>query len=217
MQMYKNFITNKARYIRISSGSQSTARQQANADPDERLYIDIISGAVAFKNRTAGKQLLQAIEDGEINYISFSQLDRAGRSAFDIQETLQYFKNKGVNVKIDNLGLELLLPNGKSNPSFKIVTDILANLAEMQRDSIRENQAQGIAAAKAKGKGVVYKGRVEGTVESDIEVLAKYKKAVKVIQQHPDLSLRKLSQLTDGISPNTIKKVKILLDKKGNL
>jgi DNA invertase Pin-like site-specific DNA recombinase len=205
----------KGRYIRISSGSQSTARQHAIASPDERLYVDTISGSVAFKNRPAGQQLLQDIEAGLINYISFSQLDRCGRSAIDIQNVLDYFRSKGVTVKIDNLGVESLLPDGKPNPSFKMITDILANLSEMQKESILENQAQGIAAAKQRGD--VYKGRVAGTSESDEDVLAKYKQAVKVIKMHPELSLRKLEALT-GVSMNTVKKIKGILDKeKGNL
>lgn len=201
-----------ARYIRISTDSQSTARQEKQ-NPDERVYIDVISGSVAFRNRPAGQQLLQDIEAGLINYISFSQLDRAGRSAIDIQNTLDYFKNKGVNVKIDNLGLELLLPSGKTNPSFKIVTDILANLAEMARESIRENQEQGIKAAKAKGKNVVYKGRLKGTTESDTEVLDKYKSVIKIIKEYPNLSNNKIGEL-GKVSPHTVKKVKDILDKQ---
>lgn len=213
--------TSKSRYIRISSGSQSTARQLMKQHPDERLFIDVISGSVAFKNRPAGQELFQAIEAGEINYISFSQIDRAGRSAIDLQNTLDYFKSKGVTVKIDNLGVESLLPDGKPNPSFKMITDILANLAEMARESIRENQEQGIAAAKAKGKGVVYKGRVKGTVESDDVVLDKYKAVVKELQLNPSLSLAKIASICNDkmdkddkkLSPNTVRKVKMILDK----
>lgn len=200
----------KARYIRVSTDSQSIARQEKQ-NPNERVYIDVISGSVAFRNRPAGKQLLQDIEAGLINYISFSQLDRCGRSAIDIQNTLDYFKTKGVCVWIDNLGVKSLLPDGKPNPSFKMITDILANLAEMQRESIRENQEQGIKAAKDRGD--VYKGRLKGTTESDAEVLNKYKKVIKIIKEYPTLSNNKIGELGE-VSPHTVKKIKDILEKQ---
>ncbi len=131
----------------------------------------------------------------------------------DIQRTLDYFKGKGVTVKIDNLGIESILPNGKANPSFKMITDILANLSEMTRQNILETQSQGIELAKAKGN--VYLGRVKGSVETDEQVLEKYKTAVKAIKMNPDLSLRNLAKLGD-CSMNTIKKLKEILNNKGN-
>lgn len=205
----------KARYIRISTlnKGQKTDRQDAKATPDELIFTDKISGSVPFNKRPAGIKLIEAIESGTVNYVSTSQLDRWGRSAIDIQKTLDYFKEKGVTVKIDNLGVESILPNGKPNPSFKMVTDILANLSEMTRESILETQAQGIELAKA--KGTVYLGRVKGSVESDEQVLEKYKTAVKAIKMNPDLSLRNLAKLGD-CSMNTIKKLKEILNNKGN-
>lgn len=215
----------KARYIRISTldKGQKTDRQDALTQPNEQVFTDAISGSISFAKRPAGKALVEAIEAGIIFYVSTSQLDRWGRSAMDIQNTLDYFKSKGVCVRIDNLGMESILPSGKSNPSFKMVTDILANLSELQRDSILENQAQGIAVAKAKGN--VYKGRIKGTVESDSHLLkVKYKNVVKELKTNPTLSLQKIATLCNEslgkgdtkLSPNTVRKVKMLLEKQEN-
>ncbi|RAK21628.1 DNA invertase Pin-like site-specific DNA recombinase [Flavobacterium aquaticum] len=209
----------KARYIRISTlnKGQKTDRQDAQTKSDELVFTDTISGSTPFAKRPAGIKLIEAIESGIVTYVSTSQLDRWGRSASDIQRTLDYFKEKGVTVKIDNLGIESLLPNGKVNPSFKMITDILANLAEMTKESILENQRQGIETAKAKGN--VYKGRVKGTTEDVNDTLAKYPDAVKAIKKYPEGSLRELAKLSvskDGkkVSMNTIKKLKAILDKK---
>ncbi|HRE77092.1 MAG TPA: recombinase family protein [Flavobacterium sp.] len=205
----------KARYIRISTlnKGQKTDRQDAQAKPDELIFTDTITGSTPFNKRPSGLKLIEAIEAGKVNYVSTSQLDRLGRSAMDIQRTLDYFKEKGVTVKIDNLGIESILPNGKANPSFKMITDILANLSEMTRESILENQEQGIKLAKA--KGTVYLGRVKGTTETDEQVLEKYKVAVKAIKMNPKMSLRNLAKL-GNCSMNTIKKLKEILNNKGN-
>ncbi|MEW5675537.1 recombinase family protein [Flavobacterium enshiense] len=204
----------KARYVRVSSQSQNPARQLAKRYPDEKLFIDVISGSIPFTDRPQGKELIKAIEANEITQLTVSSVDRLGRNSFNCQETLNWLKDKGVNVCIDNLGICSILPNGKYNGIFKMITDVLSNVAEMEREAIKERQAEGIAIAKKLGK---FKGRVEGTVESDDEVLAKYKKEVKLIQQHSDLSLRKLEALT-GVSMNTVKKLKLILDKqKGEL
>jgi len=115
---------NKARYIRQSTKSQTNLRQLAKVHPDEKLFIDIISGSVPFVDRPEGKKLIEAVETGKINYVSFHAIDRAGRNTINVLQTLQYFFDKGVVVKIDNLGLESMI-NGKANPVFNLITTIL--------------------------------------------------------------------------------------------
>lgn len=201
----------KARYIRISSSTQSTLRQFVKAHPDELVFVDVISGAIPFKDRPAAQQLIEAIEAGKVNYLSCEAVDRLGRSAYNIQSTIEYLNDKGVNLKIENLGVESFV-KGKPNTIFKMITDVLANVAQMERESNKERQAQGIAAAIAKNPDT-YKGRVKGSVDTDQETLAKYKSVVRVINQHPELSLRKIGSIAD-VSPNTVKKVKAILDKE---
>lgn len=198
----------KARYIRVSSKGQSSLRQEQKAHPDEVIYLDIISGSIPFNERPEGKKLIEAIDAGEINYISFHDISRAGRNTIDVLTTLKYFESKGVTVKIDNLGLESII-DGKPNPVFSLLTTVLAEIYSMERETLLERQREGIAIAKANG---VYTGRVVGSVESDDEVLAKYPDAVKAIKKYPDGSLRELAKLGD-CSMNTIKKLKGILIK----
>jgi DNA invertase Pin-like site-specific DNA recombinase len=198
----------KGRYVRTSSSTQSNARQIQKQHPEEKIYIDIISGAIAFKERPAAKELIEEIEAGTIDYLTCESIDRIGRSAFDIQCTIQYLNDKGVTLKVENLGIESFV-KGKPSPIFKMITDVLANVAELTRNNIREAQAQGIKIAVAQGK---YKGRVKGSSASDDEVLTKYKSVVKAIKQHPDLSLRKIASIAD-VSLGTVQKVKGILYK----
>ena len=199
----------KGRYIRQSSQTQKNYRQLAIAHPDEKLFIDIVSGSVPFNERPEGKKLIEAIETGELNYISFHAIDRAGRNTINVLQTLQYFYDKGVIVKIDNLGLESMI-NGKANPVFNLITTILSELSSLEKSSLLERQKEGILQAKLRG---VYKGRVKNTFETDADFLFKQKKVVKELKANPNLSLRKIGTLT-SVSPNTVKKVVGILQKQ---
>jgi len=198
----------KARYIRISSGTQNTIRQTIKQHPDEQVFIDVISGAVAFNERPQAKLLIKEIEAGNVNYVSCESIDRIGRDAFNIQSTIQYFNSKGVNLKVENLGIESII-DGKVNSIFKMITDVLANVAELTRNNIRESQAQGIKIAVAQGK---FKGRVKGTTTSDKDFLKKYDNVVKELKTGVN-SLRKIAKLADT-SLSTVTRVKGILDKK---
>ena len=201
----------KGRYIRQSSKNQTNLRQLAKAHPDEILYIDVISGSVPFAERPEGKKLIDAVEESEIDYITFHDLSRAGRSTVDVLTTLNYFQSKSVIVKIDNLGLESII-EGKVNPIFNLITTVLSEIYSLERTTLLERQAEGIYQARLKG---VYKGRVEGTTDTPEQTLTKHKRVVKALKSNPTLSLRQIAKLSTEsdykVSANTVKKVKELL------
>ncbi len=211
----------KARYIRQSTKAQNgNLRQLAKAHADEKLYIDVCSGSIAFDKREQGSELLKAVANGEITYVTYHAVDRCGRSTGDVLKTLEFMREHNVTVKIENLGLESMIGD-KVNPVFNLVTTILAELGNLEKNTLLERQAEGIAIAKA--KGTVYKGRVKGTNESDEVVLKKYDKVVKVLKQHPTLSLQKIADICNKdinkdkdkvLSPNTVRKVKNILAKQ---
>lgn len=207
----------KARYIRISSGTQSTLRQLVKAHPDEKVFIDICSGAISFNERPEASKLNHEVIIGSIKSISTSSVDRLGRNSFDVQSTLHQLNKYEVNVFIDNLGICSIVDN-KPSPIFKIITDVLANVASMERMSLLERQREGIDAAVRKNPNT-YRGRLIGTTDTDEEVLSKHRSLVKIIKANPKLSLRSLSKLSVDkekgyqASPNTVKKVKNILAK----
>jgi len=196
----------KARYIRVSTGNQNTARQLHKSHPNEKLYIDIISGATPFSQRPEGKNMLEDIEAGLIDYITVHSIDRLGRNLFDILSTLELLNEKKIVLKVDNLGIESLV-NGKPNSAFKLIISVIGNIAEMERESLLERQREGINIAIAKG---VYKGRVKGSVESDEQVLDKYKEVVKYLKKGQ--SLRDTAKLCH-VSLGSVQKVKQVLNK----
>jgi DNA invertase Pin-like site-specific DNA recombinase len=169
--------------------------------PNEELFIDVISGAVPFSDRPEGERLLKLIEENEVEYLSVSSIDRLGRSLFDILLTLEKLNDSQTTLKVDNLGIESLI-KGKPNAAFKLIISVLANIAEMERDTLLERQREGIAIAKAKG---VYKGRVKGSKVPVREFLDKYKNVAKYLKQGQ--SLRNTAKLCD-VSLGTVQKVK---------
>ena len=202
----------KARYIRQSSKSQTNLRQLAKAHPDETLFIDIISGSIPFAERPEGKKLIEAVESGLTNYITFHDLSRAGRSTIDVLTTLSFFQTKGVIVKIDNLGLESIV-NGKINPIFNLITTVLSEINSLERSTLLERQAEGVFQAKLRN---AYKGRMKGTIDTPEKTLENHKRTIKVLKSNPTLSLRDIAKLASDtdykVSANTVKKVKAILN-----
>jgi DNA invertase Pin-like site-specific DNA recombinase len=194
-----------ARYIRTSSINQNEARQLLRKHENEIVFIDKISGAIPFYLREKAKLLIEEIKKGEIKNVSVSSIDRLGRNTIDVLQTIEFFTLNGVNLKVDNLGIESLV-NNKENPVFKIIVAVLANISEMERQSLRERQLEGIEIAKKNG---VYKGRIKGTTETSDEFLAKYKEVVKHIKLNK--SLRDISSRC-GVSLATVQKVKKYLN-----
>lgn len=195
----------KARYNRISTASQNIERQLVKQNPDEVLYNDVVSGSTPFSERLKGKELIHNINDGKINYVVVSSIDRLGRNLYDIISTLDYFNSKEVTLRVDNLGLESRVLN-KVNPTFNLVTSVMANVAQMERETLLERQKEGIALAKAKG---TYRGRVKGSSESSDEFLSKYKDVMKFLKMGK--SLRDVKSRC-GVSLATVQKVKRLMN-----
>jgi DNA invertase Pin-like site-specific DNA recombinase len=204
----------KARYVRNSAitGGGNPARQLAKLHPDEQLFIDVISGTVKFNDRPQGKLLIEAIEAGKINYLSIMSIDRLGRSCFETQCTLNWLTEKGVTVRVENLGNLESLIDGKPNPIFKMICDVLANVANIELEGIRLKQQQGNEIYKAKNallraQGITQK-RNKPKV-SDEEVLKKYATVVKELKSGK-ISLRKIAIL-GGTSLATVQKVKSIM------
>jgi len=190
--------------------NQNLERQLAKQNPDEVLFNDVVSGSVPFAERKKGKELIEQIETGNVTIISVASVCRLGRGLYDIINTLEYLNSKGVVLRVDNLGLESMVL-GKVNPTFNLIISVMANVAQMERETLLERQREGIAVAKAKG---IYTGRVKGSVETDAEVLTKYRDVAKFLKMGK--SLRDVKSRC-GVSLGTVQKVSALLKKDKDL
>lgn len=141
-------------YIRISSSDQNEDRQQIALNEigvqQENIYRDIQSGKDF--NRPQYKRLLQKVKNGDTLYIK--SIDRLGRNYEEIlQQWRVLTKEKGIDIVVLDMPL-LDTRRGKDLMGTflsDIVLQVLSFAAENERANIRQRQAEGIAAAKAKG------------------------------------------------------------------
>ncbi|BFM44107.1 hypothetical protein CFS9_27480 [Flavobacterium sp. CFS9] len=125
-----------AKYIRVSTTEQSIDRQLT---VNYKQYIDKCSGSIPFNERPTAIKLLNDIADKKIDALVVHSIDRLGRNAFDIQTTLNLLSTLNINVYVENIGLYSMIEN-KPNSIFKMITDVLSNVAEMERTSLLERQ-----------------------------------------------------------------------------
>ena len=141
-------------YVRVSSLDQNEDRQmielQKKQIPEKNIYMDKLSG----KNfeRPAYKRLFKKIKQGDLLYIM--SIDRLGRNYVEIQEQWRILtKEKGIDIVVFDMPL-LDTRTGKDLMGTFIsdlVLQILSFVAQNERENIKKRQAQGIAAAKARG------------------------------------------------------------------
>lgn len=141
-------------YIRVSSRDQNEERQlialKEVGTPEKHIYIDKQSGKDF--NRPQYKKLLRKIKKDDLLYIK--SIDRLGRNYEEIlQQWRVLTKEKGIDIVVLDMPL-LDTRRGKDLMGTflsDIVLQVLSFVAENERTNIRQRQAEGIAAAKAKG------------------------------------------------------------------
>ncbi len=141
-------------YVRVSSMDQNEERQLIalceKGVEKSNIYIDKQSGK-DFK-RPCYQALVNRLKPGDLLYVQ--SIDRLGRNYEEIQNQWRILtKEFGVDISIIDMPL-LDTRNGKDLMGTFIadlVLQILSFVAHTERDNIKKRQAQGIAAAKARG------------------------------------------------------------------
>ncbi|MBD5152126.1 MAG: recombinase family protein [Oscillibacter sp.] len=140
--------------IRVSTREQNEDRQLiALSDfdiPRKNLFIDKQSGKDF--NRPAYKQLLKKLKPGDLLIIK--SIDRLGRNYEEILEQWRIItKEKRADIRV--LDMPLLDTSIHRDLTGTLIADIVLQLlsyvAQSERENIRQRQAEGIAAAKARG------------------------------------------------------------------
>ena len=141
-------------YIRVSSTDQNENRQvdalMQVGVPRKNLYLDKQSGKDF--DRPQYRRLLKRIRKGDLLYIL--SIDRLGRNYEEIQRQWRILtKDMGVNICVIDMPLLDTRRGQDLMGSFisDLVLQILSFVAQNERENIRKRQAEGIAAAKARG------------------------------------------------------------------
>ncbi len=143
-------------YIRVSSTDQNEQRQvlalRGRGIPEGRIYMDKQSGKDF--NRPQYKRLLRRLRAGDVVYVL--SIDRLGRNYQEIQNQWRILTRE-VGADICVLDMPLLDTRGGGKRDLMgtfiadLVLQILSFVAQSERESIRQRQAEGIAAAHERG------------------------------------------------------------------
>ncbi len=141
-------------YVRISSADQNEGRQldamKNQYVPQKNVYVDKISGKDF--ERPQYQRMVKKLQSGDLLFIL--SIDRLGRNYEEVQNQWR-FLTKEIGVDICVMDMPLLdTRNGKDLMGTFIadlVLQILSFVAQSERENIRKRQAEGIAAAKARG------------------------------------------------------------------
>lgn len=141
-------------YIRVSSTDQNEDRQLIELLKwglvKKNLYTDKVSGKDF--NRPQYQKLRKRLKEGDVLVVK--SLDRLGRNYEDIQSEWRYLVKER---KIDIVIIDMPILDTRTNKDLigtlisDIVLQLLSYVAQVERENIRQRQAEGIAAALAKG------------------------------------------------------------------
>ena len=141
-------------YIRVSSVDQNEDRQlvalHGKGVADKNIFMDKQSGKDF--ERPQYKRMVKKLKPGDLLYVL--SIDRLGRNYADVQQQWRVLtKEKRVDIRVLDMPLLDTRQGRDLMDTFiaDLVLQILSFVAQSERESIKKRQAEGIAAAKARG------------------------------------------------------------------
>lgn len=200
-------------FARVSTNVQEYDRQvnelttlaKSNGWSVEAVFAEKISGAKSNKERTELLNMVNYVEGNHINKVLVTELSRLGRDTLQVLEVIQILNEKGISLYIQNYNIETLTKDGKVNAMSQFLITILAEVARMERKTIRERVESGYKNYRANGGKV---GRKIGYKKTEESMREQYTEEIKLLKK--GYSLRNISKIT-GASINTIRKCKSLI------
>ena len=135
-------------YARVSTAEQHVERQQLILQElgAEKTFVDACSGKTT--DRTALNEMLTFVREGDT--VVVESISRLARNTRDLLSLVDKFTELGVEFVSQKENIDSTTPTGK------FILTVFGAISELERESILQRQAEGIAIAKANGK---YKGR----------------------------------------------------------
>ena len=200
-------------YCRVSTQVQDYERQVSDLTQFAKkhqweiaeTFTEKISGAKKNNERKELASLLSYARVHYINRVLVTELSRLGRDTLQVLAAIDMLNKAKVSLYIMNYNIETLTPDGKVNPMSQFMITLLAEVARMERRTIKERMASGYNNFRANGGKV---GRKTGYRKSDEDFRTQYKDVFRLLGKR--VSLRDISKAT-GVSVNTVKRCKNLL------
>jgi len=158
-------------YIRVSTQEQNEDRQRIALTPigipSRNMYIDYTSGKDF--NRPAYKNMLKRLRSGDV--LTIKSIDRLGRNYTEIIEQWRLI-TKTIGSDIQVLDMPLLDTTFAKDLLGTFISDLVLQVlsfsAQLERDHMLQRQAEGFAAAKARG---VRLGKKPISMPDDFEII----------------------------------------------
>ena len=183
-------MTRVALYARVSTKEQSTEAQvgQLTAYCQARGWTDVAvfrdDGVSGIRdNRPELDRLRQGMMAGEYSAVVVSKMDRLGRSLGMILRFWDEADATGVRVIVIDQGIDT------STPSGRLQRNMLAALAEFERELILERTQAGIARARALGKKFGAPSRIPETIAREIRTRREGGESLRMISQRMNIKL----------------------------
>ena len=200
-------------FARVSTNVQDYDRQvneltvlaKSNGWSVEAVFAEKISGAKANTERTELLNMISYVESNHIDKVLVTELSRLGRDTLQVLEVIEMLNKKEISLYIQNYAIETLTKEGKVNSMSQFLITILAEVARMERKTIRERIESGYNNYRAAGGKV---GRKTGYKKAEETMRTQYIEEIKLLRK--GYSLRNISKIT-GTSINTIRKCKSLI------
>lgn len=180
----------KIGYVRVSDVSQNPARQEVIMQRlgVDKLFLDKVSGKNTARKQL--KELLDFIREGDI--VIVESISRFARNTRDLLELVDILTQKKVQFVSQKENIDTSTPTGQ------FMLTVFAAVATLERESILQRQAEGIAIAKEQGK---YKGRKKISPDRFADVYAKWKsgactarKAMEMLNIKPNTFYRRVKE-----------------------
>lgn len=181
-------------YGRVSTKDQASENQRLEIEKTG-IKVDFwfadegVSGKVQASQRPQFKALLSQIRDGETLVVS--KLDRLGRDAQDVGATIKALAQRKIEVIVLQLGkLDLASPAGK------LMLNMLAAVAEMERDLLVERTQSGLARAKSEGKILGRPTKTTDKQRAEIKAMRKNGTSVSALSRAYGISRASIMRIT---------------------
>ena len=194
-------------YCRVSTQVQDYERQVSDLTQFAKkhqweiaeTFTEKISGAKKNNERKELASLLSYARVHYINRVLVTELSRLARDTLQVLAAIDMLNKAKVSLYIMNYNIETLTPDGKVNPMTQFMITLLAEVARMERRTIKERMASGYNNFRANGGKV---GRKTGYRKSDEDFRTQYKDVFRLLGK--GVSLRDISKAT-GVSVNTVR------------
>ena len=186
-------------YTRVSTSVQDYQRQidELQQFASSRgwnvlqVFSEKVSGAKKNEERQELQSLMSYISTHNVEKVLVWELSRLGRNTLEILKTIEEFNTLGISLFIKNYNIETLNEDGKPNVMSQFLVTILAEVASMERASIKERMDSGLKKYISNGGQV---GRKVGYRKNNEKVQEEYSDVIKLLRKGISIRMNQRDQ-----------------------